>query len=102
MRRTSLYILLGTFLCIESLAQDVVTAGAFVVELATLHNLGFEWSISGDQNRNATVAVAYGLLGMPLIKAFPCRISTMAIQDLPQTLEHWNMEQQRSYTALDQ
>ena len=40
-------------------AQNAVTAGEFIVEPATLHNLGFGWKISGDDNRNATVAVQY-------------------------------------------
>ena len=31
----------------------------FVVEPATLINLGFEWFVDGDANRNASVAVAY-------------------------------------------
>ena len=31
----------------------------FVVEPPTLICLGFEWEISGDENRNATVAVTY-------------------------------------------
>ena len=38
---------------------DAVKAGALVVEPPTLICLGFEWEISGDQNRNATVAVTY-------------------------------------------
>lgn len=36
-----------------------VRAGAFVVEPPTLICLGFEWEISGDDNRNAMVEVAY-------------------------------------------
>jgi len=34
-------------------------AGPFVVEHPTLMNLGFEWSIQGDANRNGTVAVQF-------------------------------------------
>ena len=34
-------------------------AGRFVVEHPTLLNLGFEWSITGDANRNAQVSVEY-------------------------------------------
>jgi hypothetical protein len=41
------------------LAQDAVTAGRFHVEHPTLLNLGFEWAIEGDANRNATVAVQF-------------------------------------------
>ena len=36
-----------------------VTAGALIVEPPTLICLGFEWEISGDDNRNATVDVTY-------------------------------------------
>ena len=40
-------------------AETDVTAGAFTVERPTLISLGFEWRISGDENRNASVAVSY-------------------------------------------
>ena len=36
-----------------------VTAGALIVEPPTLICLGFEWEISGDDNRSATVDVTY-------------------------------------------
>ena len=36
-----------------------VTPGEFVVEHATLINLGFEWHIDGDANRNAGVDVSF-------------------------------------------
>lgn len=36
-----------------------VTPGEFVVENPTLINLGFEWHIDGDANRNASVDVSY-------------------------------------------
>ena len=45
------------------LAQDSTSAGRFTVEHPTLHNLGFEWSISGDANRNATVSVEFREVG---------------------------------------
>jgi len=38
---------------------NTVSAGRLIVEPPTLINLGFEWEISGDANRNATVAVRY-------------------------------------------
>src|SRR6478609_3947480 len=38
-------------------------AGKFVVEHPTLLNLGFEWSIRGDANRDATVAVQFRAVG---------------------------------------
>ena len=44
-------------------AQDAVQPGPFIVEPPTLTNLGFEWSIQGDDNRNATVKVAYRAVG---------------------------------------
>ncbi len=40
-----------------------VAGGEFVVEPATLINLGFEWYIDGDDNRNATVDVSYRKAG---------------------------------------
>jgi hypothetical protein len=43
--------------------DNAVRAGEFVVEPATLINLGFEWAITGDRNRNATVAVSYRKAG---------------------------------------
>jgi hypothetical protein len=57
-------------------AQQAVQPGEFIVEPPTLTNLGFEWYIEGDDNRNATVAVAYRIAGsgsewkngMPLLR----------------------------------
>src|SRR5579872_7257288 len=40
-------------------AQTSTTSGDFVVEPATLVSLGFEWKISGDDNRNAKVESFY-------------------------------------------
>ncbi|MBI2687275.1 MAG: hypothetical protein HYX27_13230 [Acidobacteria bacterium] len=64
------------FLVVATLqAQNGTTAGRFHVEHPTLLNLGFEWAISGDANRNATVDVQYRKSGdaawrkaMPLIR----------------------------------
>jgi hypothetical protein len=42
---------------------DRVTPGEFVVEPATLISLGFEWYVSGDDNRNAYVTVQYRKAG---------------------------------------
>ncbi len=39
--------------------QNATTAGEFVIEPPTLVSLGFEWRISGDDNRNARVDVAF-------------------------------------------
>lgn len=44
-------------------AQNSIKAGRFHVERPTLLNLGFEWAIGGDDNRNATVAVKYRATG---------------------------------------
>lgn len=44
-------------------AQNSTQAGKFVVEHPTLLNLGFEWPITGDANRNATVAVQFRAVG---------------------------------------
>src|SRR5579864_2940237 len=40
-------------------SQNKTTSGDFVVEPPTLISLGFEWKISGDDNRNAHVDVTY-------------------------------------------
>src|SRR5215510_1203099 len=56
-------------------AANGVTPGQFVIEPATLICLGFEWDITGDENRNATVDVSYRVSGqtkwidgMPLLR----------------------------------
>ena len=43
--------------------ENSTLAGRFVVEHPTLLNLGFEWEIRGDANRNATVAVEFRAAG---------------------------------------
>src|ERR1700751_4503208 len=40
-------------------AQTTTTSGEFSVEPPTLVSLGFDWKISGDDNRNASVEVSY-------------------------------------------
>src|SRR5512146_2019952 len=40
-------------------AQTTTAAGDFSVEPPTLVSLGFDWKISGDDNRNASVEVSY-------------------------------------------
>ncbi len=47
----------------EAAADNAVTPGDFVIERPTLLSLGFEWKISGDDNRNAAVAVTYRKAG---------------------------------------
>ena len=56
-------------------SSDTVVPGELVIEPATLINLGFEWFIQGDANRNASVDVLYRrqgttewLHGMPLLR----------------------------------
>ena len=44
-------------------AEDATQAGRFTVGHPTLHNLGFEWSISGDDNRDAMVTVEFRKAG---------------------------------------
>jgi hypothetical protein len=46
-----------------ALAQNATEAGRFVVEHPTLVNLGFEWAIGGDANRNASVSVEFRAVG---------------------------------------
>jgi hypothetical protein len=55
--------------------MNKVKAGELVIDPPTLINLGFEWVIQGDDNRNARVAVAYRKKGdtawktaMPLLR----------------------------------
>jgi hypothetical protein len=59
MRTTVLFIILA----FGSAAQDGTRAGRFHVEHPTLLNLGFEWAIEGDANRNATVEVRFRKVG---------------------------------------
>src|SRR5712671_3211696 len=54
---------------------NAVKAGDLVIDPPTLINLGFEWIISGDDNRNAKVDVSYRKKGdtawnpaMPLLR----------------------------------
>src|SRR5271163_4872617 len=44
-------------------AENSTQTGRFVVEHPTLLNLGFEWGIRGDANRNATVTVEFRVVG---------------------------------------
>ncbi|MGB4248299.1 MAG: hypothetical protein WBJ75_11320, partial [Pseudohongiellaceae bacterium] len=54
---------------------DSITPGEFVINNPTLINLGFEWHVEGDSNRNAAVAVSFRKVGdndwqeaMPLLR----------------------------------
>ena len=44
---------------LDSAETNPVAAGEFVIDPPTLINLGFEWFIDGDANRNAVVEVSY-------------------------------------------
>src|SRR3954447_21985991 len=59
LRTISLLAFFAAGLC----AQNGTRAGRFFVEHPTLLNLGFEWSIDGDANRNAAVAVQFRAAG---------------------------------------
>lgn len=59
MRTMALLLLAGCTVA----AQDSTRAGRFHVAHPTLLNLGFEWSIEGDANRNATVEVRFRKAG---------------------------------------
>ena len=52
-----------SLIALSAFAQNSTQAGKFVVEHPTLLNLGFEWAISGDANRNATVTVQFRAVG---------------------------------------
>src|SRR3954469_9227408 len=68
MRKSLTLVVLSLFVFTRS--DAVLTAGShaltlrdFVVEPPTLINLGFEWFVDGDDNRNASVAVSYRHVG---------------------------------------
>ena len=58
--RTAALLLLASF---TLHAQNSTRAGRFHVQHPTLLNLGFEWAIEGDANRNATVEVRFRQAG---------------------------------------
>src|SRR4051812_25231671 len=68
MRKSLTLVVLSLFVFTRS--DRVLTAGGsaltlrdFVVEPPTLINLGFEWFVDGDDNRNGSVAVSYRRAG---------------------------------------
>src|SRR5579871_2702475 len=70
-----------SILLIAQNKENKVKAGEFIIDPPTLINLGFEWLIQGDDNRNATVAVSYRKEGetqwheaMPLLRLHGERI----------------------------
>lgn len=69
------FIGLALLTCGTAFAQKATVAGKFTVEHPTLLNLGFEWAIAGDANRDAEVAVQFRVVGetswrpaMPLVR----------------------------------
>src|SRR5580765_2752352 len=69
-------------------AANPTKPGEFLVDPPTLINLGFEWFIDGDDNRNATVAVTYRkqgesrwLTALPLLRLQGERINNGAQLD---------------------
>ncbi len=48
--------------------ENKVKPGEFIIDHPTLINLGFEWLIQGDDNRNAQVEVSYRKQGDPAWK----------------------------------
>ncbi len=60
---TSQFLLLLFLMAIGADAENTTLAGKLFVEHPTLLNLGFEWPVRGDANRNATVAVQFRLVG---------------------------------------
>ncbi|HAJ77187.1 MAG TPA: hypothetical protein DCM64_12130 [Gammaproteobacteria bacterium] len=63
-------------------SSNSVTSGELLIEPPTLINLGFEWFIEGDDNRNAVVEVSYRVQGesswlpaLPLMRLQGERIS---------------------------
>ena len=59
MRIAILFLITGGALA----AQNATQPGRFHIEHPTLLNLGFEWLIDGDENRNATVEVRFRQVG---------------------------------------
>ena len=46
-------------LALSATASDTIEPGQFYTEPPTFHSLGFQWNMSGDENRDAQVAVAF-------------------------------------------
>lgn len=63
--RPALACALWLLLTATALGEDTVrtTPGELYVEPATLHSLGFQWTVKGDTNRNGRVSVQYRRAG---------------------------------------
>ena len=86
-----LAILLGSVGAAQQPAPPAngVTPGELIVDPPTLINLGFEWLIDGDANRNAKVDVSYRKVGdtawktgMPLLRLQGERVTQPNVFDL--------------------
>jgi hypothetical protein len=75
MRKLVVAALLALCATAQAAPVNKVSAGELVIDPPTLINLGFEWVIAGDDNRNASVDVSYRRMGetawhtaMPLLR----------------------------------
>ena len=59
MKRIWLGLIAALAMTVPAHAANNVAPGVFVVERPTLLSLGFEWKITGDDNRNSSVAVSF-------------------------------------------
>ena len=87
--RWALLLTLGSTVLLQ--AEDSVRTGKFISEPTTFHNAGFEWEITGDDNRNAEVRVWYRQAGgsdwraaQPLL-----RIGDEKVWRAKEFLEYW-------------
>ncbi len=62
-RKYIIYLLAFLFFPVLLKAENAIRPGQLVIEPPTLINLGFDWQIEGDNNRNATVLVVYRVAG---------------------------------------
>jgi hypothetical protein len=88
MKHASLLMVSSAVLCLGA-PRNTVAAGEFLVEPPTLINLGFEWRIEGDDNRNASVDVRYRKKGtlewkqaLPLLRLQHERINRDPLLDV--------------------
>ncbi len=93
MTRIAAYLIITCLCSLNGFAQtnNAVTTAEFIVEPPTLLNLGFEWKIKGDDNRNASVAVQFRKVGatnwreaLPLL-----RIGDEKVGRARNFLEYW-------------
>ena len=83
MRRSPLVVLLTLASALYLSAADAVTPARFIVEPPTLICLGFEWYITGDDNRNAAVEVSYRKAGAERLEAGAAAAADRRREGLP-------------------